>query len=163
MSNIIAVANMQEYFYTALQQAICNRRVAVSQEAQAYVVQLLCTFSRCECAYAGTEYNEQFAAATLLQRAQNADAPEAMHTFKHVGDSCLYIAGLFEESLTRRGLTRSYYVDIGELAYYHLSALLSQKTASTAGLYQQLSRQFPQLVHALDALGGNDEPLLSTA
>ncbi|MEM7588681.1 MAG: hypothetical protein AAF320_00725 [Myxococcota bacterium] len=152
MSRIVTVSDVQEYFYTAVQKAIQKTRVEISQESQAYLVQLLCTFSRCEHAYAGVEYKQQPAIALLLQRAQEADAPEAMRTFKHVGDCCLYTAGLFEESLTRRGLTRTYYVGMGESAYYHLSALLSQKMSSTAGLYEQLSQEFSRLVHALHAL-----------
>lgn len=152
MSKIVAVTNVQEYFYTALQQAIQKTHIDIPQDAQAYLVQLLCTFSRCEHAYAGMEYKEQPAVALLLQRAQEAPAPEAIRTLKHMGDCCLYTAGLFEASLTRRGLNRMYYVGMGESAYTHLSALLSQKMSSTAGLYEQLSKQFPRLVYALDAL-----------
>lgn len=152
MSNIVVIADIQEYFHTALQQAMQHTRIDISAEAQIYVVHLLCTFSRCDRAYAGVEYKEQPAIALLMQRAQEADAPEAMRTLKHAGDSCLYMAGLFKASLTKRGLPRTYYVNMGESAYYHLSALLSQKMSTTAQLYEQLSQQFPQLVHALDAL-----------
>ena len=152
MSNIVPADNVQGYFHTAFTQAMQKTHLNISQEAQVYVVHLLSAFARCEQAYAGVEYQEQPAIALLLQRAQEADAPEALRIFKHAGDCCLYTAGLFEKSLIRRGLTRTYYISMGGSAYSHLSALLSQKMSSTAGLYEQLSQQFLQLVQALELL-----------
>ena len=73
-----------------------------------------------------------------------------MRLYKQLGDRCLYIAGLFQESLNHRGISTSYYVGMGESAYTSVAVLLHKQMTSNSHLYEELADLFPQLVQALD-------------
>jgi hypothetical protein len=84
-----------------------------------------------------------------MKLAAAATSPEQrVRTLKEVGDTSLYVAGFFAESLTRSLIDVDYYVGIGQTAYAQLARSLGPK--KTIGeVYEELAAKFPQFVDVL--------------
>jgi hypothetical protein len=76
------------------------------------------------------------------------DAGQRVKTLKHVGDTSLYVAGFFAESLTRSLVDVDYYVGLGQNAYAQLARTLSGGK-SLAEVYAELADKFPKFVDVL--------------
>jgi len=82
----------------------------------------------------------------LVQSAE--DPTTRVHTLKEVGDTSLYVAGFFSESLSRSLVDVDYYVGIGQSAYGQLARSLGAQRALT-GVYEELAEKFPHFVDVL--------------
>lgn len=147
---LMTSASMRDYFRDCLGQALRKSNVRISDTAQVYVVHLLSEFARSENAYAGTDAGEKPVLVELLSRAHEAEPQEAVRIYKHMGDSSLYQAGFFRESIERHG--RGYYVSMGGSAYASVADLVRTSAASTSALFHELSDRFAELVELLDAM-----------
>jgi hypothetical protein len=76
-----------------------------------------------------------------------ADPGERVRTLKHVGDTSLYVAGFFAESLSRSLVDVDYYVGLGQSAYGQLARSLG--THSIGEVYEELADKFPRFVDVL--------------
>jgi hypothetical protein len=84
-----------------------------------------------------------------VKLAQAAESPaQAVRTLKEVGDTSLYVAGFFAESLSRSLVDVDYYVGLGQTAYARLARSLGAKK-SIGEVYEELAAKFPQFVHVL--------------
>lgn len=78
-SELIAVANLREFFRSAMQEALSKCHVAVDDHTEHYVVNVLATFARTEAFLEqGTENRGLSPLAILLAEAR--EAPTAHHT-----------------------------------------------------------------------------------
>lgn len=75
------------------------------------------------------------------------DPAERVQVLTEVGDTSLYVAGYFAESLEHGLLDADYYIDLGGAAYRELAARLA--TSSAAEIYQELATKFPRFVDLL--------------
>ena len=64
------------------------------------------------------------------------------------GDTSLYVAGFFAESLTRSLVDVDYYVGLGQTAYAQLARSLGGRK-SIGEVYEELAAKFPQFVDVL--------------
>jgi hypothetical protein len=169
---ILSDETLESYFAGIVQQAVAERRVIVTDEAQFYLVRLLCEFMATERLYrldADSGHRERDALALLLARAEDATPDERMRLLKRLGDSSLYISGFFGESLARSLVDVEYYISMGGSAYSKLSAVVRVRrvVGSTAAVYAELAEKFRQLVEVLarvslqsDAGASTNESLL---
>lgn len=164
---LVTVSNMQEFFMEALTRALAKTSHCITESAQAYVVCLLADFARSESAYAGTKQGDKPALALLLKEAQEAEKPESIRIFKHLGDSSLYSLGFFNDSQERQYLGSRYYVSMGENAYLSAANLAREVLASSSAVFDELSIRFADLVDILQTMrnqsnvaGGSDTNLL---
>lgn len=98
-----------------------------------------------------------FALDYLMQRYQNNS--QQQQELREIGDRCLLFSGLFPERATRRHVTVSYYVRLGQRAYHDL-ALLAKQT--NAALFNSLEIHFVLLMDTLQymrELDGEAMPL----
>ena len=58
------------------------------------------------------------------------------HTAKELGDTCLFVSGVFPEYGSKHGLSRRYYIDIGTSSYSIVAGKISGE------LFSQLSTHF---------------------
>jgi hypothetical protein len=79
------------------------------------------------------------------QTAQNSS--QQREKLKALGDRALYVSGFFSESLQRKIVDIDYYIQMGELAFGHLSDL--SKTDPQAHVYRILSQKFPRWVEII--------------
>lgn len=154
---LVTASNMREYFREAVVTARQHTGVALSDHAEAYLVHLLCEFSRAENVYAGTDPGERPTMATLLSRARDAQPGEALRIYKHMGDSSLYLTGFFTDAVQSAMVNADYYVSMGESAYASVAGLMRTTAASSSALFAELSDHFAELVDLLSAVSLHGE------
>ena len=155
---------MEEFFRDAVGAALKRTGLALSEQAEAYVVQLLAEFARSERMYLGTDRGEPPALATMLSRAQEAVPEEALRIYKHMGDSSLYLSGFFTEAVQKKLVSVDYYVSMGESAYASVAGIMRSTAARASALYAELSDRFGELVDLLNAvslIAVEDNPAVS--
>lgn len=149
---LVAASSMEEFFQKVVGSALERTGVRLSAQAEAYVVKLLSDFSRAEKVYAETERGEQPALALMLSRAQEVAPEQAVRIYKHMGDSSLYLSGLFSESVEQRLVSVDYYVSMGETAYSKVAGLMRATAATVSALFDELSDRFAELVELLNTV-----------
>src|ERR1700704_3837519 len=93
----VAVTNLREFFRDSVQRALHKQHVAVEDQTEHYVVNVLTTFARSEELYEHTGDGMRLRPLALMF-AQAAEAPtaEARHrALRRLGDVSLFIAGFF--------------------------------------------------------------------
>ena len=156
---LILTKSVQAYFEEALSATLDKSTINLSNQTKAYLISLLSHFARSENAYSGTEQGEKQALSLLLNRAQDSEPYEALKLYRHLGDSSLYFSGYFEDSKQTQLVGASFYINIGENAYYKAAGLSKESTISM--LYEDLAHNFAALVNILNimSLYGNEQAL----
>lgn len=154
MDQLVSSETIESYFADIVQKTVQRRRVFVTDDAQFYIVNLLCQFALTDRLYKLDEESGQKdrdALALLLARAQNSPTYESMKLLRELGDSSLYISGYFAESLARSLVDVDYYISMGGNAYGTLSGVLRyrQQKGQSAVLYAELAEKFRDLVDIL--------------
>lgn len=147
---LIFTSSMQAYFREALSHALEESRVELTEEAKVYLVHFLNDFSRSEKLFAGTDYGEKISIFNLLERATQAEGPEAVQIYRHMGDISLYLLGFFREADVRRPASRSYYLSMGSKGYAQVSALFRCQALNSAILFHELSERFADMVRVVE-------------
>lgn len=130
--------SVEAFFQEVLSGALDRQGVAVSESTEFYLVGLLGEYARARL--------PDHALSLRLVESQ-ADAGERVRALKEVGDTTLYVAGFFADSLQRKLVGVDYYMDLGQAAYHELARRLS--TSSVAEVYAELSGKFPRFVEVL--------------
>ncbi|HEY3730638.1 MAG TPA: hypothetical protein VGL28_05185 [Steroidobacteraceae bacterium] len=150
---VLAVSSLREYFHDALQGALAHQQVAVDDQTEHYVVNLLTLFSRSEQLYQCTP--DGLRLPPLVRMLTDAlEAPSAQQRelgLQRLGDVSLFIAGFFAHSFARKLIDIDYHIAMGGRAYETLASGLAR------GRRQVLSRVFGELaakfLPLVDALG----------
>lgn len=135
--------NLTEFFRDLLQTAMRSQEVRSSEESEFYLVKLLEAFAHPE----GGWFDRPLAIEYL----------EAFHTplrhrygrLKRVGDTALFVSGVFMESLHRQLVSSDYYMQLGRTAYAHLSALPNDVGTVPGDLFAELAERFSDFVRVL--------------
>lgn len=140
--DLTLAASVDEFFHEVVTEALDEVAVAASEPASWYLVGLLGDFTR------QTPTDEPLG----LKLAQaGSDPGERVRTLKQVGDTSLYVAGYFSESLTRTLVDVDYYVGLGQNAYAQLASSLKPANTNVAlrDVYSELAEKFPKFVDVL--------------
>jgi len=145
-SPILVETSAREWFREAITEVLSVRRIAVRQETEFYLVDLLTGFMASERLFVeqpdGTVREEPL--ALILLRAMAADRRERAAHLKRLGDTSLFVSGFFGDSLARSAVDAGYYRAMGERAYGALAD--GERSQTLAGLYGELSRRFESFV-----------------
>jgi hypothetical protein len=137
--DVTLAASVDEFFHEVVNDALSAVEIDASEPASWYLVSLLGDFTR-------ARLTDEPLGLKLAQ--PGADPGERVRTLKHVGDTSLYVAGFFAESLTRSLVDVEYYVGIGQNAYAQLARSFgSGKPISD--VYEELAANFPRFVDVL--------------
>jgi hypothetical protein len=140
--DVTLAASVDEFFHEVVSDALSAVDLDASEPAGWYLVGLLGEFTRARLT------DEPLG----LKLASAAVSPEMrVRTLKEVGDTSLYVAGFFAESLTRSLVDVDYYVGIGQTAYSQLARSLGPKK-SIGEVYEELAAKFPKFVDVLAAV-----------
>jgi hypothetical protein len=71
---------------------------------------------------------------------------------RHVGDTSLFLSGLFMESVHRQPVSADYYTSLGRTAYEHLSQLSGEVRPLPGDSFAELAARFPDFVRVLAAI-----------
>jgi hypothetical protein len=136
--DVTLAASVDEFFHEVVTDALTAVDVEASEPASWYLVGLLGDMTRARLT------DEPLG----LKLAQPALEPgERVRTLKQVGDTSLYVAGFFAESLNRSLVDVDYYVGIGQNAYGQLARALG--TSSLTDVYGELADKFPHFVDVI--------------
>jgi len=165
--DVTLAASVDEFFHEVVTDALSAVDLDASEPAEWYLVGLLGDFTTARLT------DEPLG----MKLAAPAESPgQRMRTLKEVGDTSLYVAGFFAESLNRSLIDVDYYVGIGQTAYTQLARSLGTRRPSSrsrgsspvaapgqpagspshrssiAEVYEELAAKFPQFVDVLAAV-----------
>lgn len=136
--DVTLAASVDEFFHEVVTDAVSAVDLDASEPAGWYLVGLLGDFTR-------ARLPDEPLGPKLVQ--SSLDPGERVRNLKQVGDTSLYVAGFFAESLSRSLVDVDYYVGLGQNAYAQLARSLGSKTIGE--VYGELAEKFPQFVDVL--------------
>jgi len=152
-TTLITNTSIKEFFHETVHAAIDNQKLEVSDEAVFYLVNLLATFSRSEDLFEQTADGVQLKPlAELYTRAVSDPRPvERLRQWQRLGDTALFISGLFAESLNRKLVDVDYYIAMGGTAYSSVSDSFRNYYRNVAAqqLFNELTEKFVECVDVL--------------
>jgi len=149
------VANLKEYFKDALHGALASQQLAVEDQTEHYVVNLLTLFSRSEALFDRTPEGSRLKPlVVMLSEALEApSADDRNRNLQRLGDVSLFIAGFFAQSFARRLIDIDYHIAMGGRAYGVLADSLARGRGRVLGnVFAELSEKFQPMVDALNEL-----------
>jgi hypothetical protein len=144
--DVTLAASVDEFFHEVVTDALEAVDLDASEPASWYLVGLLGEFTK-------ARLTDEPLGMKLAQPGENPG--ERVRNLKQVGDTSLYLAGFFAESLTRSLVDVDYYVGIGQSAYSQLARSLGSAARSQRPLtevYEELAAKFPRFVDVLAAV-----------
>ena len=150
---VLPIANLKEFFKDSLHGALLKQHLAVEDQTEHYVVNLLTLFARSEALYEdapGTRGTRPLVA--LLCEA--LEAPSAMlrnRALQRLGDVSLFVAGFFARSFAAKLIDIDYHIAMGGRAYGTLAQTTARGSGrALAGVFAELSAKFQPMVDALN-------------
>jgi hypothetical protein len=137
--DVTLAASVDEYFHEVVTDALSAVDLDASEPASWYLVGLLGDFTTARLT------DEPLG---LKLAVPVGDAGERVRNLKQVGDTSLYVAGFFAESLSRSLVDVDYYVGLGQNAYAQLARSLGTNR-SIGEVYEELAAKFPRFVDVL--------------
>lgn len=150
--SVVTVENLTEFFRDALRDVLADQRVAVEQQTEHYVVNMLTLFARAERLYESTPEGLQLKPlAQMFSDALDATTvAERDLALQRLGDVSLFMAGFFSRSFARRLVDVDYHIAMGGRAYGTLARSLERgRRRALAQVFAELAAKFQPLVDAL--------------
>src|SRR5687767_9766354 len=111
--------DLRAWFRERLTEALDRRSVPASETTQVYVVELLNRYAFTSPESASLDRP----LALQLADAIEATGPARIRLLRIMGDTALYLSGFFSDHLEHRGVSRDYFVAMGERAYSSAGSL----------------------------------------
>jgi hypothetical protein len=147
MSERLLRSTAKDFFRELLRQACDAQKVLPSETAEFYLVQLLERFVRCE---EGLLHRPL--ALDFLESLDRAPG-ERYQRLKYVGDTALFVTGVFTESLESTAVGPEYYTSLGGLAYRRLASLPGTPLGrGVTDLFTEMSTRFLDFVRVLSQM-----------
>lgn len=150
---VVQNVNLLEYFRDLVRRAIANQRIDLTEDSEFYVVNLLTEVRKSEHLFdMSSGKPEETPLAMLLERAIHGDTATRVRTLKLLGDTALFVAGIFPERASRRFSSLDYYIRMGGGAYLTLATTLPGQR-SFADLFEEMGAKFKNLVGIVNEVG----------
>jgi len=152
MSRVVPVANLREFFKDTLHGALVKQHLAVEDQTEHYVVNLLTLFARSEALYENTSEGLRLKPLVVLlgEALEAPRAAERHQALQRLGDVSLFIAGFFAHSFARKLIDINYHIAMGGRAYGTLACGLARGRRQVMGrVFAELAAKFLPLVDAL--------------
>src|SRR3979490_185901 len=154
-TRVVPVANLRGFFKDALHGALETQQVAVEDQTDAYLVNLLTLFSRSAALYeTAWEGSRLKPLVVMLSDALEAPSSDDRNRgLQRLGDVSLFIAGFFAQSFARKLIDIDYHIAMGGRAYATLAETLSRGRSRVLGnVFGELAEKFQPMVDALNEL-----------
>jgi hypothetical protein len=137
---------LTEFFRDLLQTAMRSQEVESSEFTEFYLVSLLERFARPD-----TQWNER---PLALEYLESFHTPEPRRTvkLKRVGDTALFLTGMFMEHLERQLVSADYYMSLGTVAYQHLATTPEPQAEGRKHVFAEIAERFPEFVRVLSEI-----------
>lgn len=147
------VANLREFFRDALHDALQKAHVAVEDQTEHYVVNLLTLFARSEALYEATPEGTRLKPLVVML-AEALEAPstgDRARGLQRLGDVSLFVAGFFAQGFAAKLIDIDYHIAMGGRAYGTLAQQMARGRARVLGaVFAELSHKFQAMVDALN-------------
>jgi hypothetical protein len=101
--------------------------------------------------------------AFLLKEALEEQGAARLHLLRKLGDTSLFVSGMFPDSLSRSLVDVDYYIAMGERAYDALGSAVAREAGRSdarRSVFEEMSRKFSLLVDVLNEV--SERTLAST-
>jgi len=150
---VVPVANLREFFRDSVHGALEKQHVAVEEQTEQYVVNLLTLFARSEALYDSTPEGVRLKPLALML-CEALEAPSANsrnRALQRLGDVSLFIAGFFAHGFAAKLVDIDYHIAMGGRAYGALAAATARGSGRVlANVFAELAQKFQPLVDALN-------------
>src|SRR3954447_688269 len=153
------VASLQEFFRDALHDALSHQRVAVEDQTEHYVVNLLTLFADADALFERDTHDVEPRSrlkplVVMLAEAMEAPSQEArFRGLQRLGDVSLFIAGFFSAGFARKLVDIDYHIAMGGRAYGALAENCPASRARTLRqVFAELAAKFQPMVDALNEI-----------
>jgi hypothetical protein len=150
---VLPVANLREFFKDSLQGALAKQRLAVEDQTEHYVVNLLTLFARSEALYERTPEGMRLRplVAILCEALEAPGVAQRNRALQRLGDVSLFIAGFFAHSFAAKLIDIDYHVAMGGRAYAALAHATARGRGRVLGaVFAELAEKFQPMVDALN-------------
>src|SRR4029077_11871692 len=150
---VLPVANLREFFRDTLHGALLRQHLAVEDQTEHYVVNLLTLFARSEALFEQTPDGARMKPlVVMLTEALEAPSAADRHRgLQRLGDVSLFVAGFFAQSFARKLIDIDYHIAMGGRAYAVLAETLSRGKSRVLGqVFAELAQNFQPMVDALN-------------
>jgi hypothetical protein len=147
---VVPVTNLREYFHDALHGALGRQHLAIEDQTEHYVVNLLTLFARSEALYEQQPRLKPL--VVMLTEALEAPTASDRHRgLQRLGDVSLFIAGFFSQGFARKLIDIDYHIAMGGRAYSALADGLARTRSRVLGqVFAELAEKFQPMVDALN-------------
>lgn len=152
-TTVLPVSNLQEFFRDALHAALGRQHLAVEDQTEHYVVNLLTLFSRSEALYEQTPEGTRLKPlVVMLSEALEARTSDDRNRgLQRLGDVSLFVAGFFAQSFARKLIDIDYHIAMGGRAYGALADSMTRGRGKVLGqVFAELAEKFQPMVDALN-------------
>lgn len=136
-----------EFFRELVQDAMQAQGVSSGEETEYYLVQLL------QDHLSRSSLLDKPLALEFLEASNGGGRVERFQRLKQVGDTALFISGIFAECLERSVVQPGYYVELGQLAYRQVAGVGSPQVRE---MFVDLAMQFVDLVRVLGEISNRE-------
>jgi hypothetical protein len=150
---VLPVANLKEFFKDSLHGVLLKQRLAVEDQTEHYVVNLLTLFARSEALYedAPGTHGPRPLVALLCEALEAPSATLRNRALQRLGDVSLFVAGFFARSFAAKLIDVDYHIAMGGRAYGTLAQATARGSGrALAGVFAELSAKFQPMVDALN-------------
>ena len=152
--SVIAHTSLRAYFHGELSDALNNQQISAEHETIHYLTNLLTVFTRSEALFEQTENGVDIKplAVTYGEALNEKSALERSRLLQKLGDTALFVAGVFSDNLKTKLVDLDYYIAMGGSAYSCLSDGLRgyRATSRAAFIFDELTRKFTDFVDVLN-------------
>ena len=160
-SSAITVVNLREFFHESVQQALKHQHVAVEDQTEHYVVNVLTTFARSEALYENQAANNTLPPlVNMLAAAMAAPTTEQRNRLlQRLGDVSLFVAGFFSHSFARKLVDVDYHISMGGRAYSSLADnVRGARGRAFSAVFTELAGKFQRMVDVLNEVAEMARP-----
>lgn len=158
-SDVISFDSLQDHFHHLVVDARDNQHVEVSDDTTHYLSSLLVAFSSVDMLFHKHEQGRYLKPLAIMYcEAQQQTSPSLKYQgLRQLGDTALFIAGMFPGVLRRKPVGIDYYIAMGGSAYGSVSGLVGRLRLNDAfsGVFTELCGQFASLVDVLSEVAEN--------
>src|SRR5262245_19638072 len=136
MPKVVPVTNLREFFRDSLHSALEHQQLAVEDQTEHYVVNLLTLFARSEALYEQTPVGTRLKPLVIMlsQSLEAHTTGDRNRGLQRLGDVSLFIAGFFAQSFARKLIDIDYHIAMGGRAYATLAGALARSRSRVLGL-----------------------------
>lgn len=147
--------SLKEYFREAVDEALSELDVHISELTHFYLADLLTRFSEIRVMRETNPVFRNQTFAELYLKSQLMSPRERAYVLRLIGDTALFLTGLFADSFKRKLVDIDYYSKIGQSAYGALVTLIAYRMISWGieEVFEELSKRFWDLRNVFAHIG----------